>query len=116
MRHGSACILLKEVAMYKCSVALAALLVVHPIFPICAARAQLAPGAIEMATGDVWPSREELIHVPQEALELPNPISPGDIDMATGDVLPARKKPIYTPREALVPNHMDDQASGPTNR
>ncbi len=99
--------------MYKCSVAPAALLL---IFLISAARAQIAPSANEMATGDIWPSREELIYVPQEALELPNPVSPGDIEMATGDVWPSRKNPIYTPQEALVPNNVDDQATGRTNR
>jgi hypothetical protein len=26
-----------------------------------------------MATGDVWPSWEELVYVPREALELPDP-------------------------------------------
>jgi hypothetical protein len=39
--------------MYKCSVALATLLLVHLIFPISAAHAQIAPSAIEMATGDI---------------------------------------------------------------
>jgi hypothetical protein len=53
------------------------------IFPISVVRAQIAPDAIEMATGDVWSSTEELIYVPREALELPTPISPGDMEMAT---------------------------------
>jgi hypothetical protein len=101
---------------YKYSVVLAALLAVYLIFPISAARAQIAPSATEMATGDVWTSREELIYVPREALELPYPVSPGDIEMATGDVLSSRKKPIYIPQEALVPTIVNDRATGQTNR
>jgi hypothetical protein len=104
-------ILLKEVAMYKCSVGLAALIVVHLIFPISAATAQT-----EMATGDAWPSREDRVYVPQEALELPDTIAPGDLEIATGDVWPSRKKQIQIPQEALVPNNVDDQASVRTNR
>ena len=97
--------------MYKCSVALTALIVVHLIFPIPAANAQ-----VDMATGDVWSSREERVYVPQEALELPVAIAPGDIEMATGDVWPSRKKQMQIPQEALVPNNLDNQASAGTNR
>jgi hypothetical protein len=96
---------------YKWSVGPTALIVVYLIFPIPAADAQ-----IETATGDVWPSREERVYVPQEALELPDAIAPGDIEMATGDVWPSRKKQIQIPQEALVPNNLDDQASIRTNR
>ena len=42
--------------MHKSSVVLAALLLVHLIFTISVVRAQIAPDAIEMATGDVWSS------------------------------------------------------------
>jgi hypothetical protein len=97
--------------MNKCSVGLAALVVVCLIFPISAATAQS-----EIPTGDVWPSREDRIYVPQEALELPDPIAPGDTEIATGDVWPSRKKQIQIPQEALVPNNVDDQASVRTNR
>jgi len=31
----------------------------------------IAPGDIEMATGDVWPSRKKQMQIPQEAL-VPN--------------------------------------------
>jgi hypothetical protein len=104
-------ILLKEVAMCKRSVALAALIAVHLILPISAASAQA-----EMATGDVWSSREDRVYVPQEALELPDPIAPDDIEIATGDVWPLRNKQIQVPQEALVPNNVDDQASVGTSR
>jgi hypothetical protein len=62
---------LKEVAMHKSSVVLAALLLVHLIFPISVVRAQIAPDAIEIATGDVWPSRKNPVYAPQEIL-MPN--------------------------------------------
>jgi hypothetical protein len=107
-RHGS---FLKEVAMNKCSVGLAALPVVYLIFPISAATAQS-----EIPTGDVWSSREDRVYVPREALELPDTIAPGDAEIATGDVWPSRKKQIQIPQEALVPNNVDDQASVRTNR
>jgi hypothetical protein len=97
--------------MDKCSLSLAALIVVHLICPISAATAQT-----EMATGDVWPSREDRVYVPQEALELPDTIAPGDMDIATGDVWPSRKKQIQVPQEALVPNDVDGQTSARTNR
>ena len=54
--------------MNRYSPALAALFVVLLIFPISAASAQIAPGDVEMPTGDVWPSREERIYIPQNAL------------------------------------------------
>jgi hypothetical protein len=54
--------------MNRYSAALAALFVVRLILPISAASAQIAPGDVEMPTGDVWPSREERVHIPQNAL------------------------------------------------
>jgi len=54
--------------MNRYSAALAALLVVRLILPISAAFAQIAPGDVEMPTGDVWPSREERVYIPQNAL------------------------------------------------
>ena len=102
-------LILKEVAMYKGSGRLVALIVVYLIFPIPAANAQIE------ATGDVWSSREERVYIPQEALELPDAIAPGDIEMATGDVWPSRKKQMQIPQEALVPNNLDNQAAR-TNR
>jgi hypothetical protein len=102
--------------MYKHSVALAALLVLHLISPRSGAFAQAASGTAEMATGDVWSSREELAYVPREALELPDAISPGDIEIATGDIWPSRKKPIHIPQQALVPNDVDAYASGRAHR
>jgi hypothetical protein len=65
--------------MNKCSVGLAALPVVYLIFPISAATAQS-----EIPTGDVWPSREDRVYVPREALELPDTIAPGDAEIAPG--------------------------------
>jgi hypothetical protein len=97
--------------MHKGSGRSAALIVVHLIFPISAVTAQT-----EMATGDIWPSREDRVYVPQEALELPDTIAPSDLEMATGDVWPSRKKQIQIPQEALVPHNVDDQTSARTNR
>jgi hypothetical protein len=54
--------------MNRYSASLAALFVVRAIFPIFAASAQIAPGDVEMPTGDVWPSREERVYIPQNAL------------------------------------------------
>jgi len=54
--------------MNRYSAALAALFVVRLILPISAASAQIAPGDVEMPTGDVWPSREERVYIPQNAL------------------------------------------------
>jgi hypothetical protein len=71
-----------EVAMYKHSVALAALLAV---LPISGAFAQTAPNTVGKATGDAWPLREELIYVPREALELPITSEPVEIEIAIGD-------------------------------
>jgi hypothetical protein len=54
--------------MNRYSAALAALFVVCLILPISAASAQIAPGDVEMPTGDVWPSREERVYIPRNAL------------------------------------------------
>jgi len=54
--------------MNRYSAALAALFVVLLICPISAASAQIAPGDVEMPTGDVWPSRKERVYIPQNAL------------------------------------------------
>src|ERR1700686_5737944 len=54
--------------MNRYSAALAALFVVRLIFPISAASAQIAPGDVEMPTGDVWPPRKEWVYIPQNAL------------------------------------------------
>ena len=54
--------------MNRYSAALAPLLVVRLIFPISVAFSQIAPGDVEMPTGDVWPSREERVYIPQNAL------------------------------------------------
>jgi hypothetical protein len=98
--------------MYKHAGAFTALLALHLIFPISSALAQTASGTAEMATGDVWSSREELTYVPREALELPDAVSPGDIEIATGDVWPSRKKTIFILQQALEPNDADAHASG----
>jgi hypothetical protein len=67
--------------MHRYFVALAALFVVRLIFPIPSAWAQIAPGEAQIApsdvetpTGDVWPSREERIYIPQ------NPLTPHSVD------------------------------------
>src|ERR1700726_4615491 len=65
---------LKEVVMNRYSAALAALFFVRLIFPISLAFAQIAPGDVEMPTGDVWPSREERVYIPRNAL-IPNSVN-----------------------------------------
>jgi hypothetical protein len=78
------------------------------------ARAQIASNTIEMATGDVWSSREELVYVPREALELPDNAELGELAMATGDVWPTPWN-RYHPQQALVrkieSNKIPEQAS-----
>jgi hypothetical protein len=61
------------------------------ILPAFGTNAQTVPNRPEMATGDVWPSREEPVYVPREALELPTAADTGEREMATGDVWPAAK-------------------------
>jgi hypothetical protein len=60
--------------MNRYFVALAVLFVVRVIFPISVASAQIAPGDVEIPTGDVWPSREERIYIPRNAL-IPNSVN-----------------------------------------
>jgi len=88
--------------MYQSSVAFAALLSLQLILPI-SAPAQTASTTFDKAIGDVWSSREELVYVPREALELPDPVEPGDVEMATGDVWPTPKSRHPLPQQALVP-------------
>jgi hypothetical protein len=93
--------------MSKTSVQVAALLVVSLIVPISNVSAQNPSGEVGIATGDVWPSREEYIYVPREALEWSNPGPQGELEMATGDVWPSRKN---TPSsQGLVPSIVVDQ-------
>lgn len=54
--------------MCRYLVALGALFVACLILSISIASAQVAPGDAKMPTGDVWPSREERIYIPQKAL------------------------------------------------
>src|ERR1700730_764199 len=82
------------------SAALAALFVVRLIFPISAASAQLAPGEVEMPTGDVWPSREERIYIPQNAL-VPNRVDGKANDPASSD--PVTPKANNTPSQGPSP-------------
>jgi hypothetical protein len=102
--------------MDKAAIASAALLVVHLIFQIPAASAQTSPANAGMATGDVWPSREEPIYVPQRALELPGPLAPSDREVATGDDWPSRTNEIHVPQEAQAPSTADRQGSLRTSR
>jgi hypothetical protein len=80
--------------------ALAPLLVVRLIFPISVAFAQIAPGDVEMPTGDVWPSREERIYIPQNAL-VPNRVDGEAKDPAPSD--PATPKAKNTPSQGPSP-------------
>ena len=70
--------------MCRYLVALAALFVACLILPIPIASAQVAPGDTEMPTGDVWPSREERIYIPQKAL-MPNRVDDETNAPASGD-------------------------------
>jgi hypothetical protein len=85
------------------------------IWPTFGALAQTAPNGAEMATGDVWRSREELIYVPREALELPNASETGETELATGDVWPTSKPQgdVTQGRPALnnTPKKTPDRAS-----
>ena len=92
--------------MHLSSLALTALLPIQLFLPT-SAPAQTASN--EMATGDVWPSQEELIYLPREALEVPDAVSLGDIKIATGDVWPSprsrsRKKLWHQP--PWMPAHL----------
>ena len=80
--------------------ALAALFVVRLILPISAASAQIAPGDVEMPTGDVWPSREERIHIPHNAL-VPNRVVGEANDPPSSDA--ATPKAKNTPSQGPSP-------------
>jgi hypothetical protein len=103
-----------EVAMTRHSVALAALSAAHLIFPISGVFAQTAPNTV--VTGDAWPSREELIYIPREALELPNPSELDEIEIVTGDDWPSRRKQNDIRKQTLTPNLVEGQALGRTHR
>jgi hypothetical protein len=90
------------------------LLVVQLMFPISSVPAQTASSDVEMATGDAWSSRKELIYVPQEALELPTAIATQGAIIPAGDAWPSPKKDI--PQEALASDIVGDQASERPNR
>jgi hypothetical protein len=92
-------------------VASAAWLAVHLVIPISAAPAQSGPRDGQMATGDAWSTREPLIYVPRDALELPDTMSPRDIEVATGDVWPFGTKPRVIAQEAAASKPVDDQTS-----
>jgi hypothetical protein len=86
--------------MNRYSAALAALFAVRLILPISAGSAQIAPGDVEMPTGDVWPSREERIYIPQNAL-VPNRVNGEAKDPAPSD--PATPKAKNTPSQGPSP-------------
>jgi hypothetical protein len=98
-------------------VAMAALfLVACLILPIPGSLAQVGPNTTEMATGDVWSSREELVYVPREALELPEAVSPADVELATGDVWATPKSRDRLAKEPLAPKIVQDQIPERANR
>jgi hypothetical protein len=95
-------------------VILAALFLVCLTLP--GALAQAGPNTTEMATGDVWSSREELVYVPREALELPDAASPADIEPATGDVWATPKSRDRLAQESGAPKIVQDQPPEQANR
>jgi hypothetical protein len=95
----------------QCS-AMAALLAAH-LMAIPGATAQPAPADPMIATGDVWPTREEPTYVPREALELPKAITPSEMEMATGDIWPSRRGQSNNSQDGLTPTAEKDQASAP---
>jgi hypothetical protein len=98
-------------------VAMAALfLVACLILPIPGSLAQVGPITTEMATGDVWSSREELVYVPREALELPEPVSPADVELATGDVWATPKSRDRLVQESGAPKIAQEQMPEEANR
>jgi hypothetical protein len=86
--------------MNRYSAALAALFVVRLILPISAASAQIVPGDVEMPTGDVWPSREERVYIPQNAL-VPKKIDEQANDPPSSDA--AKPKAKNTPSQGPSP-------------
>jgi hypothetical protein len=95
-------------------VTMAALFFACLTLPISGALAQIGP--TEMATGDVWSSREELVYVPREALELPDAVSPADVGLATGDVWATPKSRDRLAEESLAPKIVQDQTPEQANR
>jgi hypothetical protein len=83
---------------------------------ILAALFLAGPNTTEMATGDVWSSREELVYVPREALELPDAASPADIEPATGDVWATPKSRDRLAQESGAPKIVQDQPPEQANR
>jgi len=72
---------------------------------------QTVPEDHKMATGDVWSSREALIYVPQEALELPHTVPPSDIEMGTGDAWPLERQRSSIPQEVPARGPVEYRAS-----
>jgi hypothetical protein len=97
-------------------VTVAALFLVCLILPIPGSLAQVGPNTNEMATGDVWFSQEELVYVPREALELPDPVSPADVELATGDVWTTPKSRDRLTQESGAPKIAQEQMPEPVNR
>jgi hypothetical protein len=95
-------------------VTMAALLLACLTLPMSSAFAQIGP--TEMATGDVWSSREELVYIPREALELPQAVSPADVELATGDVWATPQSGNRLAEESLAPKIVQDQTSEQANR
>jgi hypothetical protein len=86
--------------MYKYYVALAALLIFSLSSPISVPYAQIAPGDVELPTGDVWPSQGERNYIPQEGL-VPSIVNDG------ANALPSR--------EAAAPNSNNTPSQHPPN-
>jgi hypothetical protein len=97
-------------------VILAALFLACLTLPIPGALAQTGPNTTEMATGDVWSSREELVYVPRQALELPDAVSPADIEPATGDVWATPKRRDRFAQEPGAPKIAQEQTPEQANR
>jgi hypothetical protein len=97
-------------------VILAALFLVCLTLPIPGALAQAGPNTTEMATGDVWSSREELVYVPRQALELPEAVSPADVELTTGDVWATPNSRDRLAQESGAPKIVQDQPLEQANR
>jgi hypothetical protein len=95
---------------------MAALFLASLILPTPGSLAQVRPNTIEMATGDVWSSREELVYVPREALELPDAVSPADVELATGDVWATPKSRDRLVQESGAPKIAQEQMPEEANR
>ena len=78
---------------------------------VSASLEQIVPEDHKMAIGDVWSSREALIYVPQEALELPRTVPPSDIEMATGDAWPLERQRSSIPQEVPARSPVEYRAS-----